>query len=76
MREPKKRGGKRKAEGTREGVKRKRAGKARGEGGGGDDDHRRRDGKGERRDRRDDHRREEGRHTAQKMEEGSVPGDI
>jgi hypothetical protein len=57
-----------------EGVKRKRAGKARGGGGGGD--HRRRDGKGERKDRRDDHRKEEGRHTAQKMEEGSVPGDI
>jgi hypothetical protein len=57
-------------------VKRKRAGKARGGRGDGDDDHRRRDGKGERRDRRDDHRREEDRHTAQKMEEGSMPGDI
>ena len=41
-REPEKREDKdkRKAEGTREGVERKQAGKARGQGGGGDDDHR------------------------------------
>jgi hypothetical protein len=39
-REPEMREDKRKAEGTREGVERKQAGKARGKGGGGDDDHR------------------------------------